>query len=64
MIQHNHANVMSLGAGLVVLRTAEAVLRAFVATPVGPGRHARRVDLIRNIETRYSRASQIARGEL
>ncbi|MFT4541473.1 MAG: ribose 5-phosphate isomerase B [Planctomycetota bacterium] len=52
--EHNHANVLTLGAGMIDAPTAESVLRAFIATPVGPGRHARRVDKIIALETRYS----------
>ena len=48
--EHNHANVLTLGAGHLDGSSAHAVVAAFLATPPGPGRHARRVDLIRSLE--------------
>ncbi|MEZ6019948.1 MAG: RpiB/LacA/LacB family sugar-phosphate isomerase [Planctomycetota bacterium] len=51
--EHNHANVLCLGAGHLSRSQADAVLRMFLGTPVGPGRHAKRVDKIRAIEDRY-----------
>ena len=50
--EHNHANVLTLGAGHLGASSAHAVVAAFLATPVGPGRHARRVGLIRGLEVR------------
>ncbi|MEO0649090.1 MAG: RpiB/LacA/LacB family sugar-phosphate isomerase [Planctomycetota bacterium] len=44
--EHNHANLLTLGAGHHDLASALAVVEAFLATPFGPGRHARRVALI------------------
>lgn len=48
--EHNHANVLTLGAGHLDGSTAHGVVAAFLSTPPGPGRHARRVDLIRSLE--------------
>jgi len=48
--EHNHANVLTLGAGHLDASAAHTVLTAFLVTPPGPGRHARRVDLIRGLE--------------
>ena len=53
--EHNHANVLTLGAGMLDAPTAERVLRAFLATPVGPGRHARRAQMIRELDSRPAR---------
>ncbi len=50
--EHNHANVLTLGAGHLDASSAHRVVAAFLATPPGPGRHARRVDLIRQLEVR------------
>jgi len=50
--EHNHANVLALGAGHLDAASAHAVVAAFLATPVGDGRHARRVGLIRGLEVR------------
>lgn len=48
--EHNHANILTLGAGHLSAAAACEVLEAFLGTPVGPGRHARRVGLIRALE--------------
>lgn len=55
--EHNHANVLCLGAGHLDRSSADAVLRAFLTTPVGPGRHARRVDKIHGIDAQYRKAA-------
>lgn len=44
--EHNHANVLTLGAGLTGDALAWQITEEFLATPYGPGRHARRVALI------------------
>jgi len=54
--EHNHANVLTLGSGMLSLAEAQDVLRAFLGTEAGEGRHARRADLIRDIEQRYTSA--------
>lgn len=54
--EHNHANVLTLGAGMISRTTAHDVVRVFLATAAGEGRHARRVGLIREIEARASNA--------
>jgi len=54
--EHNHANVLTLGAGHLDLAAARRVVVAFLGTPVGGDRHARRVALIRQLEQRFSRA--------
>ena len=56
--EHNHANVLTLGAGHLDAAAAHRVLAAFLSTPVGPGRHARRVDKIRALETRPGQDSR------
>lgn len=53
--EHNHANVLTLGAGLIGPGLARQIVRTWLETPWGPGRHARRIDRIRAIEERYSR---------
>ena len=42
--EHNHANVLTLGAGLIGEGLARQIVDAWLATPWGGGRHARRVD--------------------
>ncbi|MGI9667621.1 MAG: ribose 5-phosphate isomerase B [Acidimicrobiia bacterium] len=44
--EHNHANVLTLGAGLIGEGLAWQITQEFLATPYGPGRHARRVEKI------------------
>lgn len=41
--EHNHANVLTLGGGLIGARLALEIVEAFVSTPFGGGRHAARV---------------------
>lgn len=54
--EHNHANVLTLGARLIGPGLALDIVAAWLATPWGPGRHAARVDKITDIERRYSKA--------
>jgi len=51
--EHNHANVLTLGAGLIGEGLAKQIVETWLATPWGPGRHARRVQKISQIEGRY-----------
>ncbi|MDK1019939.1 MAG: ribose 5-phosphate isomerase B [Actinomycetota bacterium] len=44
--EHNHANVLTLGAGLTGDTLAWQITQDFLATPYGEGRHARRVKKI------------------
>lgn len=53
--EHNHANVLSLGAGLIGEGLAWQIVTEWLATGWGPGRHARRVSKIDAIERQYSR---------
>jgi ribose 5-phosphate isomerase B len=41
--EHNHANVLTLGGGLIGPRLALAIVETFIATPFGGGRHQSRV---------------------
>ena len=52
--EHNHANVLTLGAGLVGDSLARQIVDEWLATPWGPGRHAARVEKITAVERRYS----------
>jgi ribose 5-phosphate isomerase B len=51
--EHNHANVLTLGAGLIGPSLARQIVKTWLETPVGGGRHARRVNKIMDIERRY-----------
>ena len=53
--EHNHANVLTLGAGLIGPSLARQIVDEWLATPWGPDRHARRVAKITDIEHRYLR---------
>ena len=44
--EHNNANVLTLGAGLIGARLATLILETFLATPFAGGRHTTRVDKI------------------
>jgi ribose 5-phosphate isomerase B len=49
--EHNHANVLTLGAGLTGDALAWQITQEFLATPYGEGRHARRVAMIDALDT-------------
>jgi ribose 5-phosphate isomerase B len=53
--EHNHANVLTLGAGLIGPNLARQIVKTWLETPAGGGRHARRVDRIMEIERRFLR---------
>jgi ribose 5-phosphate isomerase B len=59
--EHNHANVLSLGAGLLGESLALEIVRAWLDTPWGRERHARRVGKIAEIERTYLRSEVGAR---
>jgi ribose 5-phosphate isomerase B len=52
---HNNANVLTLGAGLIGSNLAKQILKVWLETDFGGGRHARRVDKITEIEGRFAR---------
>jgi ribose 5-phosphate isomerase B len=51
--EHNHANVLTLGARFVGEGLAIEIVRAWLGTDWAPGRHAARVDKITEVERRY-----------
>lgn len=55
--EHNHANVLTLGAGMIGSALARRIVDAWLSTPSGGDRHARRVQKIMDIERRYSKGS-------
>ncbi len=55
--EHNHANVLTLGAGLIGENLALQIVEAWLATPWGEGRHALRVEKIDDIESKYARST-------
>ncbi len=48
--EHNDANVLCLGAALVSADHAQPLVSMWLATPFSGGRHARRVEKIRQVE--------------
>ncbi|HET8546806.1 MAG TPA: ribose 5-phosphate isomerase B [Bryobacteraceae bacterium] len=52
--EHNDSNVLTLGGRLLTESVAEDVLRVWLTTPFGGGRHQGRVQKIAEIERRYS----------
>ncbi len=53
--EHNDANVLTLGAGLIGLSLARQIVKAWLTTSFGGGRHAHWVDKISGIEKRFVR---------
>ena len=51
--EHNNANVLTLGAGLIGTNLAKQILNTWLTTEFGGGRHARRVDKIIAIENSF-----------
>jgi ribose 5-phosphate isomerase B len=51
--EHNDANVLTLGAGLIGANLAKQIVTVWLATPFGGGRHQRRVDKILAVEKQY-----------
>jgi ribose 5-phosphate isomerase B len=47
---HNDANVLAIGARVIGVGLAEDIVDTFLATPFDGGRHARRVDMITELE--------------
>lgn len=53
--EHNHANVLTLGAGLIGDGLAWQIVQEWLSVPWGGDRHARRVDKIAAVEQRYTK---------
>ncbi len=51
--EHNNANVLTLGAGLIGPALAQQIVKTWLATEFGGGRHARRVDKIAQLDKRF-----------
>jgi ribose 5-phosphate isomerase B len=48
--EHNDANLLTLGGALIGTRLAQDIVRAFLSTPFGGGRHQQRVDKINRLD--------------
>jgi len=53
--EHNDANVLTLGGRLIGTELAKEIVRTWLITEFGGGRHARRVEKIMEIERRFLR---------
>ena len=53
-VQHNNANIITIGARVVGAELAKMIVDAFFTAEFEGGRHARRVDMITAIEEKYS----------
>jgi ribose 5-phosphate isomerase B len=51
--EHNDANILTLGAGLIGLNQARTIVKTWLATEFLGGRHARRVEKINAIEKQF-----------
>ena len=51
--EHNDANVLTLGAGLIGENLARQIVDTWLSAPFGGGRHARRVEKIMAVENQY-----------
>jgi len=51
--EHNDTNVLTLGAGLIGVALARQIVRTWLTTEFGGGRHAPRVDKINAVEKKY-----------
>jgi ribose 5-phosphate isomerase B len=56
--EHNGANVLTLGAGLIGPNLARQIVKTWLETPFGGGRHARRVNKIMEIERRFFKSGE------
>lgn len=53
--EHNNANVLTLGAGLIGPNLAQQIVQTFLSTDFAGGRHTRRVDKIDAIARRFQK---------
>jgi ribose 5-phosphate isomerase B len=53
--EHNDANLLTLGAGLIGNALAKQIVETWLKTEFGGGRHAKRVDKIVAVERKYAK---------
>lgn len=53
--EHNDSNILTLGGRLLTRTQAEEVLRVWLGTPFGGGRHTARIAKITQIERKYAK---------
>jgi ribose 5-phosphate isomerase B len=51
--EHNDTNVLTLGAGLIGVNLAKQIVKVWLGTDFGGGRHAKRLQKILDIEKQY-----------
>jgi ribose 5-phosphate isomerase B len=51
--EHNDTNVLTLGAGLIGVSLAKQIVKVWLTTEFGGGRHVPRVDKIKAVEKQY-----------
>jgi ribose 5-phosphate isomerase B len=51
--EHNDANVLTLGAGLIGANQAKLILKTWLTTEFGGGRHQKRIDKIMAVEKQF-----------
>ncbi len=51
--EHNDANVLTLGAGLIGANLARLIIKTWLSTPFAGGRHVPRVEKIAAVEKQY-----------
>ena len=51
--EHNDTNVLTLGAGLIGVSLAKQIVKTWLTTEFGGGRHTPRVDKIKSVERKY-----------
>jgi ribose 5-phosphate isomerase B len=51
--EHNDTNVLTLGAGLIGVNLAKQIVKTWLATEFGGGRHTPRLDKIKSVERQY-----------
>ncbi len=51
--EHNDTNVLTLGAGLIGVNLAKQIVKTWLATEFGGGRHTARIDKITAVEKQY-----------
>jgi ribose 5-phosphate isomerase B len=51
--EHNNANVLTLGAGMIGANLAQQIIKTWLTTEFAGGRHQRRVHKIEEIEQRF-----------
>jgi ribose 5-phosphate isomerase B len=51
--EHNDTNVLTLGAGLIGINLAKQIVKTWLTTDFGGGRHQPRLDKIKSVEKKY-----------